>query len=384
MSECVMSRRVRSAPAMTVWLVAALLVTGCSVTSARAPGAGPDSSSNRTTADTASATIADSTTVRPGAPWIVHQEYDGQQVRLWLVRPDGTGNHELLPTFAGEAVHPDWSPDGRRVAFVSENDVYVVDANGGHLRRVFDCRGACVFADYPAWSPTGREILVMSADQVKGLVPHSVVQAVDLSNRRRRVLFTTDGPEYASYPRWSPDGDSVVTGLQTFATTQPDDCTPTSTVIAVVNLRGVHPVLKRLTSPTMFADYPDWSPDGTTLVFTTYDLGSRDAHCLQDASPASDLYAIRPDGTRLTQLTHNPSGQNLVRDGTASGPLASQPTWSPDGSRIFFVRVSGETWPGWQMATIDPRNSHIRSATGRGYLQGTHPRLRPRRPANGG
>ena len=341
-------------------------------------------SSSSSTVETPNATGTTGAAVRPGEPWIVHQEFNGQQVRLWLVRPDGSGNHELLPTFAGEALHPDWSPDGRRIAFVSDNDIYVVAANGGQPRRVFDCNRSCVFADYPAWSPTGESILVMSANVVNGLVPHSVVQAVDVGSGRRRVLFTTDGPEYASYPRWSPDGQAVVTGLETFATTQPDDCTPTSSVVAVVDLRGPRPTIKRLTGPAMFADYPDWSPDGRTLVFTTYDLGSRDARCLRDATPASDLYTIRPNGSRLTQLTHNPTGSALVRDDTASGPLASQPTWSPDGSLIYFVQVSGDLWPGWQMATIDPRNLRIRSATGQEFFEGTHPRLRPRRAAGAG
>lgn len=72
--------------------------------------------------------------VRPGEPWIAHQEFDGTQVRLWLVPPDGSGNHLLLPGFEGESVHQDWSPDGRRIALMSDNDVFLVDPNGAHLR----------------------------------------------------------------------------------------------------------------------------------------------------------------------------------------------------------------------------------------------------------
>lgn len=127
----------------------------------------------------------------------------------------------------------------------------------------------------------------------------------------------------------------------------------------------------------MFAGYPDWSPDGARIVVSTYDLGYRDAGAFEDTSPPSDLYTISPDGSGLVQLTHNTSGSRLIRNGTASGPLSTQPTWSPDGRSVIFVHVDGLTWPGWQIASVRPDVTGLAPAPVPNPFLGTHPRLRP-------
>src|SRR5207247_2453543 len=74
--------------------------------------------------------------------------------------------------------------------------------------------------------------------------------------------------------------------------------------------------LTQLTSglPRDFA--PDWSPDGTQIVF-------------QRGRSIEHVYAIGSDGSGLRQLTH--------------GRYDSGPAWSPDGTRIVFVRA-GDLW----------------------------------------
>ena len=74
----------------------------------------------------------------------------------------------------------------------------------------------------------------------------------------------------------------------------------------------------------MFGNYPDWSPDGERIVFSTYPLGS-----FPQTTKATNLYTVRPDGTELTQVTH--FGENDTR--------AAQPTWTPDGERIMFTSI---------------------------------------------
>jgi TolB protein len=57
-------------------------------------------------------------------------------------------------------VTPSWSPDGKRIAFArrsnSAGDVWVVDANGRHVRRLTTGDGDC---RSPAWAPRGNRIL---------------------------------------------------------------------------------------------------------------------------------------------------------------------------------------------------------------------------------
>ena len=321
-------------------VASAMMIAACASNQAAAPtgaaasrGLAPTDSALETPAPVASLSSAsplpstESPTFAADEPWIVYQLFDGH-LNLRLIRPDGTGGRPLLTDPPGDQTHPDWSPDGSRIAYVIDNDMWIVNVDGSAASRVFDCADPCVFADYPAWSPDGTSVMFVSADAVGDTAPSSLIQAVNIDSGKLTSMYETVGPVYASYPRWAPDGRSIVTGLQRFATTKVTDCSPIATALGVIDLGAGTPEPIMLTDGSMFADYPDWSPDGSTIVFTTYDLGTRDAGCFADTTPPSDLYTVMPDGTQLTQLTHNPSGISLVRNGTASGPLSTQPSWT--------------------------------------------------------
>lgn len=70
---------------------------------------------------------------------------------------------------------------------------------------------------------------------------------------------------------------------------------------------------RRLTDDAARDRGPTWSPDGTRILFYS------------DRGGTYDLWTIRPDGSRLEQLT--------------SGTNANFPTWSPDGARIAYTGV---------------------------------------------
>ena len=316
------------------------------------------------------------TAVMPAEPWLVYQYWD-QEAHLRLIRPDGTGMHLLLPDDAREQLHPDWSPDGTRIAFEMDGGIWVAGADGSDLHRLAACVAPCRDLNQPAWSPAGSEVAYTRIDLVDGQNPGSVVQAVDVATGAIRDLVHTKGAEYANGARWSPDGRSIVVQLDRLPDTGNDTSRVTGTAIAIVDLTAKVPKPRRLTDWAMFAAYPDWSPTQELLVFSTYDLGERDGGSFEDPSPPSDLYTIRPDGSGVKQLTHNPSETQLTRNRTASGPLSSQPTWSPDGRSIVFVQTVGTQWPGWTMATINADGTGLAPAAGATFLKGTHPRLRP-------
>jgi dipeptidyl aminopeptidase/acylaminoacyl peptidase len=84
--------------------------------------------------------------------------------RLWLV-DSSSGAAELLTTGDHHDQDPSWSPDGKRVAFVSDRhpsadlgwrtDIYVVEVGGGRTERLSPGRGHQSWGA-PTWSPDGR------------------------------------------------------------------------------------------------------------------------------------------------------------------------------------------------------------------------------------
>jgi Tol biopolymer transport system component len=91
------------------------------------------------------------------------QRYDQTKNRIWLVPVAGGRPVEIS---AGTGRQPDWSPDGRWVAFTSGRDdpsgrhaIFVVDRAGGKLTQLTD---HAVNPQHPVWSPNGKW-LVFSA-----------------------------------------------------------------------------------------------------------------------------------------------------------------------------------------------------------------------------
>jgi Tol biopolymer transport system component len=381
----------------TLAVVASLLLVGC--TSTAAPSSATETSGSTgstplasdttssapatpasTTATTATATASapDEVTVGPDEPWIAYQLPHGSNLQvldIHLVRPDGTGDHVLLDDRPGNQTHPDWSPDGSQLAYtVDETEIWTANTDGTNpVRLPIDCSKPCGLLDEAAWSPDGQELVFIREEYPDGKLPVNRVQAVDLATNTVRTLYMPPTLHGANHPRWAPDGKSIVFELSRFASARANG--PDGSVVETLDLTdpAAEPVL--ITDWPMFAAYPDWSWVTDTIVFTTYDLSRRSV--IPDPTQPSDLYTIKPDGSGLTQLTHNPSGTTLVRLGSASGPLSAQPTWSPEGTSIIFTQVDGDEFAGWTLATINADGAQQGPAAGPTPIVGTHPRLRP-------
>jgi len=307
-------------------------------------------------------------------PWIVYQWVSPKSdyvTTLYLVRPDGSGLHALLPDSIWSRYSPDWSPDGQRIAFTANrgdrSDLWVVNADGSGARRIVSCDEPCNTVKSADWSPDGRRILFTQDDLPAGPggVPTGFeFKVLDLASNAVTTIFSEHEDMPVEGARWSPDGHQIAF-RRAHLSPYGDEI---GAALFVRNLADGHE--RQLTAWDSFAADPDWGPDGR-IVFNT--LGG-----LGDKSNAANLYLIEPDGTGLRALTTY----------TAGIKVGATPRWTPDGSAILFTQE--ECWDGgpiaaclgdagrWlrQLATIKPDATGLALATFTG-VQGAHPELRP-------
>jgi TolB protein len=298
--------------------------------------------------------------------WLAYQAMAGGQDGIFLTRPDGSQQHQILANLPNEQIHPAWSPDGTELAFIvasrDSGEVWTAQADGSRPTRASACTGSCLSYDFAAWMPTGRRLLLLRYDgpTLSGTpVPgSSTLELLDLDTGTRRDVVKSATHQLFSAPRVSPDGKSYCVTVE--IGDLGNNPLP-GAAIAVGRLSGGP--ARTLTTASEFGGYCDWRPTGDQVLFTTYDLG-----LFGDMSHASNLYTMGSDGSELRQLTHFAAG--TVR--------ATQPRWKPDGSGILITRVDGDgTYPHRQMAVIGPDGTELGWATGAAPLVGTHPTLQP-------
>ena len=142
--------------------------------------------------------------------WIAHAD-------LYTARLSGGGVRRLTraPEFDAEDVQSQWSPDGRRLVFVrhyrdERSAVFVVNADGSHLRRVtpFSLQAG----DGPDWSPDGKRILFRSPATGDFLNTNLFTIRVDGSGLRQITHQPPDTTVFSA--SYSPDGKSITAALQ--------------------------------------------------------------------------------------------------------------------------------------------------------------------------
>ena len=126
---------------------------------------------------------------------------------VWVMQPDGS-TETLIQSDGAEdsyAPTPQWSPDGREIAFMHEHrpfnhqgNIFLMEADGGNLRQITDIYS---YDSNPTWAPEGDRIAYL-----RGLVwlTHLPPREDD------PVAITHPGPyEGDSAPDWSPQGDLI-------------------------------------------------------------------------------------------------------------------------------------------------------------------------------
>ena len=233
--------------------------------------------------------------------------------------------------FIGTNSDPDWSPDGRRLAYVSERFspgsmvgarvLCITDLQSG-LRRELPLRLGYVAR--PRWSPDGGRILIKANDE-KGRLSFFVV---DADTGRTTLLIRRQGLAVA---RWSQDGKTVFVVIHEDATANKTEAV--SWIVAKDVETGVEREIFRETASAggagdALVNNLTVSPDGRLLAFTV----SRNRSQLVMVVPSEG-----GDPHEIFRIDLSSSGFRI--------PNGAGLAWTPDGREILFVKaVVGELW----------------------------------------
>jgi Tol biopolymer transport system component len=336
------------------------LVAGCSSGSGGASSNPAPPPRSRPSSAPASAQVTGQSPIFDALGWLACQTTDGADDRVHLVRVDGSDDHAIASELSGRTAHPDFSSDGRHLVIdelASEADVdqiYIGDGNGDHFRLMARCAPpACLDHWEAAWSPDGQRLVMSTAGgRLTEQAPTRFGLAVVATQSVHTILDhpSRDGQDH--FARWSPDGQSLIFWRERGAS----EGSPQSAIFRI-DADGAR--LHRLTAWSLAAGDPDWSPDGSSIVFSTHPL------LIFEGGAESELYAMKPDGTGLRQLTHDGDG----------GPRATQPRWTRDGTAIVYVETGSGGFPR-HISAIRPDGTDDASVLAERDLY-THPTLQP-------
>src|SRR6266568_1699094 len=329
------------------------------------------------------------------------QEYHSS---IWIAATDG-GEAKRFTGGASNAQNPNWSPDGRWLAFVTDREgepairdqteqkkqgkaksqIWLIPTDGGEARQLtFMQHGA----SNPVWSPDSKQIVfsaqVGPADEEnedgKTLPKVRVIDrlwyrldGVGFIYERRNHLFLidatggdpqqlTDGDWDDADPAWSLDGSHIA-----FVSSRTEDRwrLPCPDIYVLTITSGRAGDLKCLTNGSLVCSAPSWSPDGSTIAF----IGGLKLH----AGGHLDLYTIPENTDRGSATCLSQDFEGTFQDWTNSDigdeHLSPAPTWSTDGrtlyalashrgaSRLFAIATSGA---GTNPPTLTPGELHVR------------------------
>jgi len=218
----------------------------------------------------------------------------GRRVTLRVSDADGY-NPQTIVSSQDPILSPSWSPDGRRLAYVSfenrQTAIYVQEIATGSRERIASYKG---INGSPAFSPDGRSLAMTLSKE-----GNPDIYVMDLVSRDLRQL--TDHFGIDTEPSWSPDGSHIVFTSGRGGNPQ----------IYKVPVAGGTP--QRLTFENDYNARASYAPDGRALVLVT-----------------------RVNGRfRIGLIDQGRGGMRLL----SNGELDESPSFAPNGSMVIYATL---------------------------------------------
>lgn len=247
--------------------------------------------------------------VSPDGQWVayalssVDSAKDKRNTDLWMVSWDGSQSVQLTNSPDGES-NPLWSPDGKYLSFLSSRQgakstqVWLLDRRGGEAVKLTDIKAGV--NDY-SWAPDGKKLALIIRD------PDPDEKPADSPGTTKPLVIN----KY----QFKRDGAGYITATDRYAHIYLFDLTSKK--------------LDTLTRGNFNHSDPVWSPDGKSIAF----VSNRTPN--PDRNSNTDIFVVEAKpGAQPRQIT------------TWKGEDDS-PQWSPDGTRIAYLRSSSDA--DWMM-----------------------------------